>query len=184
MVKPKGAGGAAKAQLATTALQKAKLALEHPATQAQLAKARAALEDPAVRAKLVEGGRTAANRAKAWKETRDAERPVGDDRAPSKVARAVTAQFGQGRAEKRIAALRSSIETLGAGRPELAAALGLVEAAILETEDALRIAAALPVAKRPRAYARIDDKLDELEYSLFERALPGGSTDTSEEGDP
>ncbi|CAN5890732.1 hypothetical protein BH23ACT2_BH23ACT2_02250 [soil metagenome] len=178
-----GVGGAAsRAQMLALAYQKAQVALQNPATQAQIAKAKAKLQDPAVREQVAAQGRAAADRAKVWRDNLTEAETARSDAGPSRFNRAVSEQFGHGRVEKRIATLRATVETLGGAGPRMAGALAPVNEWLDEIEVSLEIASAMPATKRPKAYARLEAKLDELEAELFEASLPGGPPGAEDSG--
>lgn len=142
------------------------------------------LSDPEVRAQLAQHGRTLAANAKEWR----AERSVRSDGAIPTSGREAGAvvpsddlrlpppglgdRVGRRRLQRRIDRLRVSVLALGEGRPELAAQLDPVLAALEEVGSALDVAAGLSLPKRIRAHQRVDSVLDVLEAGLFEAALP------------
>lgn len=75
--------------------------------------ARRALEDPETRQKIAEQGRAMASYVKTWNEGRSerrSERSTDEEGAPRRgVPERITDQFGQGKLERRVANLRSSI---------------------------------------------------------------------------
>ncbi|MCB1040830.1 MAG: hypothetical protein KDA94_15060, partial [Acidimicrobiales bacterium] len=81
-------------------------------------------------------------------------------------------RFGRRRLQRRIDRLQVSVLSLGEGRPDLAADLDPVLAALEEVGTALDLAATLSLARRIRAHQRVDAVIDALETSLFEAALP------------
>lgn len=135
-------------------------------------KAMEVLQDPEVRAKLLEQGRSLADAAQRWRETRQA-KPAGggyeDD--PSPMSRLIGNRFGQQRLERRVENLREALEKLGDGRPDLAAPLLPVARAVENVSTALSVAGTLPFYKRKRAHIRIDGELDQLETGLFDAAF-------------
>jgi hypothetical protein len=60
--------------------------------------------------------------------------------------------------------------------PTLAASLRPVTKSLDDVARLLKVAAALPFAKRKRAHMKIDDVLDDLESSLFDATLQGART--------
>lgn len=130
------------------------------------------LSDPEVRAKLAEQSKTILDNANQWRAERSAQRaqasPGGVDVAPSWWSDRV----GRRKLERRVDRLRSSVLSLGEGRPELARSLDPVLAALEEVTSAIEVAELRPLPKRVRAYQKVDHVLDELEAGLFEAALP------------
>lgn len=131
------------------------------------------LSDPEVRAQLAKHGRTAADSAREWRAERAARRTSGvsvPGSAPAPTG--ITGRFGRGKLDRRVERLRSTVLSLGEGRPELARSLDPVLAALEEVTSALDVAAGLALPKRIWAHQRVDHVLDELETGLFEAALP------------
>ncbi|MCB0961464.1 MAG: hypothetical protein KDB04_18305 [Acidimicrobiales bacterium] len=148
------------------------------------------LADPDVRAQLAAHGRTLAASAREWRAERSSVRsagagaaveaiPTGPDGPSSTDADdlrlpppGLADRVGRRRLQRRVDRLRVSVLALGEGRPELAARLDPVLAALEEVTSALEVAAGLPLARRLRAHQRVDGVLDALETALFEAALP------------
>lgn len=121
------------------------------------------LSDPDVRAQLAKHGRTLLSNAQQWRQERSAP--------------ALGERFGRRKLERRIARLRSSVLALGEGRPDLAVQLDPVLGALEEVSSAVEVAALQSLARRARAYQRVDRVLDGLEVGLFEAALPAPGSD-------
>ncbi|MEZ5181690.1 MAG: hypothetical protein R2702_07435 [Acidimicrobiales bacterium] len=145
------------------------------------------LADPDVRAQLAAHGRTLAASAREWRSERSSARlgaaaeaiPTGPDGPSSADADdlrlpppGLADRIGRRRLQRRVDRLRVSVLALGEGRPELAARLDPVLAALEEVTSALEVAAGLSLARRLRAHQRVDAVLDALETALFEAALP------------
>lgn len=145
------------------------------------------LADPEVRAQLAAHGRTLAANAREWRAERRAEPAIPTSGREGRAGDVVPAELdeelrlpaprladriGRRRLQRRIDRLRVSVLALGEGRPELAAQLDPVLAALEEVSSALDVAARLALPKRIRAHQRVDAVLDVLETGLFEAALP------------
>jgi hypothetical protein len=127
------------------------------------------LQDPKVRAVLLGLGVRA---AQEWRDRRaPGEVPASGQQPRFGLTRAVSDRFGERRLERRVDNLREALATLGSGRPLLAESLEPVDRSVEDVSVALRIASALPRARRRKAHQRIEGILEELETGLFETAL-------------
>lgn len=128
------------------------------------------LQDPTVRAELVKRGLAAMDAAQQWLEDH---RKRNDRSISDRLAESVGGRFGQRGLERREANLRAAVTDLSANSPMLAASLHPVTTSLDNVARLLKVAAALPFAKRKRAHMKIDDLLDDLESALFAAVLEG-----------
>jgi hypothetical protein len=130
------------------------------------------LSDPEVRAKIAEHSKTVLDNANQWRAERSAQRAQASPGGVDKPTSWWSDRVGRRKRERRVDRLRSSVLSLGEGRPELARSLDPVLAALEEVTSAIEVAELRPLPKRVRAYQKVDRVLDELEAGLFDAALP------------
>lgn len=135
------------------------------------------LSDPKVRAQIVEQGTAVADLARSWRTERRSPGSSGSlsdgtNTNTSTGPAAGGAAVGRGKQERRVQHLRTSVARLAQGRPELAGSLVPVSTTLDQIDDALDVAAGLPLTKRKKARRRIDETLDRLEETIFEASMP------------
>jgi len=144
---------------------KGKVAIDRFTAQALIA-----LQDPKVREELLKHSRAVMEMAQQW----IAERRKHSDRSiTDRLAERVGGRFGQRGLERREANLRAAVSALSADSPTLATSLRPLMDSLDDVARLLKVAAALPFAKRKRAHMKIDDVLDDLESGFFDAVLEG-----------
>lgn len=136
------------------------------------------LQDPKVREELLKHSRAVMETAQQW----IADRRKNSDRSiTDRLAERVGGRFGQRGLEHREANLRAAVSDLSADSPTLATSLRPLTQALDDVARLLKVAAALPFAKRKRAHRKIDDVLDDLESGFFDAVLEGARPTSLEE---
>lgn len=74
-----------------------------------------------------------------------------------------------------------AVTDLSVNSPVLATSLRPVTTSLDDVARLLKVAAALPFAKRKRAHMKIDDVLDDLESALFTAVFEGARPTTIED---
>lgn len=134
------------------------------------AQALRALQDPNVRVEVVKHSRAVMEMAQQWLANR---RMTNGRSITDWWADSVGDRFGQRGLERREANLRAAVTALSADSPTLAMSLRPLTKSLDDVARLLKVAAALPFAKRKRAHMKIDDVLDDLESGLFDAVLEG-----------
>lgn len=139
------------------------------------------LSEPEVQDAIAKQAVTLADMAKKWNEERkDRPSPAATDNHPADEggqsgSGGIGARFGQGKLERRVDHLESSIIAVTEGNSDAAEALAGASANLAAIRVSLEVAEGLPLFKRKQAHFRLDDELDKLERLVFDAAMP--STD-------
>lgn len=121
------------------------------------------LASPQVREKLI----NAPKEVISWARNRRDHRAKSSPR-PSKYR--PTEHFGQKGLERRVEALATSVDLVFPNAEDLGR--DVLMKAVAELRRAVAVAGSLPLVKRKRAHARIDNQLDPLEMALVDAVLP------------